>query len=116
MKFGLVDEHRHHWPIRVMCMVWLGLSVSGYYALALSGRKPACPRRSSVARGYQAGSMAKAAAPMARLVNRDPIPSGDLYPCQYSRLVEPIMVPSLMDIGFNLVNWTGRPEADPAKP
>jgi len=26
------------------------------------------------------------------------------------------MVPSLIDIGFNLVNWTGRPEADPAKP
>ena len=31
MKFGFVDEHRHLWPVRVMCTV-LGLSVSGYYA------------------------------------------------------------------------------------
>ena len=31
MKFGFVDEHRHIWPVRVMCPV-LGLSVSGYYA------------------------------------------------------------------------------------
>ena len=31
MKFGFVDEHRHIWPVRVMCAV-LGLSVSGYYA------------------------------------------------------------------------------------
>ena len=31
MKFGFVDEHRHIWPVRVMCTV-LGLSVSGYYA------------------------------------------------------------------------------------
>src|SRR5262249_20152534 len=28
MKFGFVDEHRHLWPVRVMCTV-LGLSVSG---------------------------------------------------------------------------------------
>ena len=31
MKFGFVDEHRHLWPVRVMCTT-LGLSVSGYYA------------------------------------------------------------------------------------
>jgi putative transposase len=31
MKFGFVDEHRHIWPVRVMCTA-LGLSVSGYYA------------------------------------------------------------------------------------
>ncbi len=31
MKFGFVDEHRHVWPVRVMCAV-LGLSASGYYA------------------------------------------------------------------------------------
>jgi len=31
MKFGFVDEHRHLWPVRVMCTA-LGLSVSGYYA------------------------------------------------------------------------------------
>jgi putative transposase len=31
MKFGFVDEHRHIWPVRLMCTV-LGLSVSGYYA------------------------------------------------------------------------------------
>jgi len=31
MKFGFVDEHRHLWPVRVMCAA-LGLSVSGYYA------------------------------------------------------------------------------------
>ena len=29
MKFGFVDEHRHLWPVRVMCTT-LGLSVSGY--------------------------------------------------------------------------------------
>ena len=31
MKFGFVDEHRHLWPVRVMCTP-LGLSASGYYA------------------------------------------------------------------------------------
>lgn len=31
MKFGLVDEHRAVWPVRVMCAA-LGLSASGYYA------------------------------------------------------------------------------------
>ena len=31
MKFGFVDEHRHLWPVRVLCTA-LGLSVSGYYA------------------------------------------------------------------------------------
>ena len=31
MKFEFVDEHRHLWPVRVMCTT-LGLSVSGYYA------------------------------------------------------------------------------------
>jgi putative transposase len=31
MKFAFVDEHRGHWPVRLMCGV-LGVSVSGYYA------------------------------------------------------------------------------------
>jgi len=31
MKFGFVDEHRHLWPVRLMCTA-LGVSVSGYYA------------------------------------------------------------------------------------
>ncbi|MDQ0304617.1 hypothetical protein J2S75_003662 [Ancylobacter polymorphus] len=31
MTFGLVDEHRVVWPVRVMCEA-LGLSASGYYA------------------------------------------------------------------------------------
>ena len=39
MKFGFVDEHRHIWPIRVMCTV-LGLSVSGYYTRRSRGESP----------------------------------------------------------------------------
>ncbi len=31
MKFGFVDEHRHLWPVRMICAV-LGISASGYYA------------------------------------------------------------------------------------
>jgi hypothetical protein len=39
MKFGFVDEHRHLWPVRVMCPV-LGLSVSGYYAWRSRAESP----------------------------------------------------------------------------
>ena len=39
MKFGFVDEHRHIWPVRVMCTA-LGLSVSGYYAWRSRGESP----------------------------------------------------------------------------
>ena len=39
MKFGFVDEHRHIWPVRVMCTV-LGLSVSGYYAWRSRAESP----------------------------------------------------------------------------
>lgn len=31
MTFGFVDEHRHLWPVRLLCAV-LGISTSGYYA------------------------------------------------------------------------------------
>lgn len=31
MTFGFVDEHRHLWPVRMICAV-LGVSVSGYCA------------------------------------------------------------------------------------
>jgi len=39
MMFGFVDEHRHIWPVRVMCTV-LGLSVSGYYARRSRAESP----------------------------------------------------------------------------
>ena len=58
MKFGFVDEHRNIWSVRVMCMA-LGLSVSGYYAWRALGSKARVPPPIG-------GSMAKAAAPMAR--------------------------------------------------
>ena len=70
MKFGFVDEHRHLWPVRVMCTV-LGLSVSGYYAWRsrVEGPRAAANRLllEDIRRIHgESGSMAKAAVPMAR--------------------------------------------------
>ena len=31
MRFGFIDDHLEHWPVRAMCRV-LEVSVSGYYA------------------------------------------------------------------------------------
>jgi len=50
------------------------------------------------------------------LINRDPAPPRYLDSRQDSCLVEPIVVLRLIDIGLDLVNETGRPEADPAEP
>ena len=53
MKFGFVDEHRHLWPVRVMCTA-LGLSVSGYYAWRSRRESPRAAANPGVARGHQA--------------------------------------------------------------